>query len=203
MTTLLLRLRRRFGWKFRQSIRRALHRGLRRLQYGGRGRYCPVCRSHLRAFLPWGSPVRAEVFCPVCQSHERHRLIWLYFARRPELFARPHLRLLHVAPEEALTEFFTSKPNIEYLSGDLEAPPGLLRFDLTALPFSNDTFDAIYCSHVLEHVPDDARAMAELCRILRPGGWAILQVPVDFSLEETYEDWSIQSPAEREKAFGQ
>lgn len=204
MTNLLTRLKKKFGWQLRQAIRSAAHRTLRRWQHRGRARFCPVCRSHLSAFMPWGSPEpRPEVYCPVCTSHERHRLIFLYFASRPELFARPRLRLLHVAPEEALAQYFRGKPNVDYLSGDLESPDAMVHFDLTCLPFAADSFDAIYCSHVLEHIPNDRTAMAELYRILRPGGWAILQVPLDIGRYETWEDWSVQSPEARERAFGQ
>ena len=132
----------------------------------------------------------------------RHRALWLYIERRTDLLTRP-ARLLHVAPEHVLQERLRSLPHIDYLSADLESPLAMEHFDLTDVPHADNSFDAIVCSHVLEHVPDDRAAMRELGRILKPGGWAIVQVPIDYERAQTLEDPAIQSPEERERAYWQ
>jgi SAM-dependent methyltransferase len=109
--------------------------------------------------------------------------------------------LLHVAPEPALGRLLSGRSNIDYLSGDLGSPFAMVKMDITNIPYPDGHFDAIYCSHVLEHVPNDQQAMGEFFRVLKPNGWAILQVPIEG--EHTFEDWSVQTPEGRERAFGQ
>ncbi len=143
---------------------------------------CPLCGKTARRFRPFGggTVVRPNARCPRCDSLERHRLIWLYLRDETDLFtpaAEPR-RMLHVAPEPVLRERLAGEPLIDYLSADLEPGVADVQMDITAIDFPDDSFDVIYCSHVLEHVPDDALAMRELCRVLRPSGWAILQVPI-------------------------
>jgi SAM-dependent methyltransferase len=176
-------------------------RWARRVMGLGFARHCPVCRSHLRRFLPAGTPPRADALCPICHALERHRLVWLYFRRRTDLFDGRPKRMLHVAPERPLAERLAKLAFLDYRSGDLDSPAARERIDVTAIPYPDDSFDVIYCSHVLEHVPEDRKAMAELCRVLRPGGWAVLQVPINGAT--TFEDWSVQTAAERERVFGQ
>jgi SAM-dependent methyltransferase len=176
---------------------------------------CPMCRAHLKAFLPGGEhhAVLAEksvvgggwrpnVTCPICGSYDRERLTYLYLKNRPHLLCRG-AKLLHVAPEGNLSSWLRSKAEVEYLSADLARADVDLNVDLTEIPFPNSTFDAIICNHVLEHIPNDRRAMAELLRVLKPGGWAMLQVPISLSLVATYEDFSITDPMDRERVFGQ
>ena len=139
--------------------------------------------------------------CPVCESLERHRLIWLYFTNKTDLFDDRPKRMLHIAPEPQLTHLFQQHGNIDYLSGDLSSSEAMVNLDITDIPFPDNSFDVIYCSHVLEHVPDDRAAMRECRRVLNENGWAILQVPI--TDDETYEDPSITSPEERERVFGQ
>jgi SAM-dependent methyltransferase len=151
-------------------------------------------------------PDLLNAVCPWCGSHVRHRALWLYIERRTDLLAPrgggEPTRLLHLAPEHVLAERLRGLPHIDYLSADLDQP-AMENWDLTAVPHPDDSFDAIVCSHVLEHVPDDRAAMRELRRILRPGGWAIVQVPIDYERAETLEDPAIQSPEERERAYWQ
>jgi len=162
---------------------------------------CPCCGHEDAAFLPFGRIPRTNAQCPNCGALERHRLLALLFERRPSLLAGIR-SVLHVAPERPL-RWRLARPGVVYVTGDLMAPEVSVRLDLTRLPFADGTFDAVLCNHVLEHVPDDRRAMAELRRVLRPSGWAILQSPVDNRLERTLEDPTVTDPAERERLFGQ
>ena len=116
------------------------------------------------------------------------------------------MRMLHIAPEAMFFAKFRNNNDIEYHPIDKSPenyPEGTRQMDLTDLQYEANSFDGIICSHVLEHIPDDKKAMEELFRVLKPGGWAALQVPLDEKRGQTYEDWSITTPEEREKAFGQ
>lgn len=181
---------------------------VRRLALRGNNNYCPICEHSFVTFLPYGVRKRPNAQCPGCQSLERQRLIWM-FARQQGLFERP-LRLLHVSPEKVFFNKFSKDPRIDYVPVDKFAPgydgaypKGTQNVDITDIPFPDNSFDAILCIHVLEHVPDDALAMRELYRVLKPSGWAIIQVPLDKKRDTTYEDFSIVDPQAREQAFGQ
>ena len=162
--------------------------------------YCPCCGWYLRKFLPFGVVTRPNARCPRCWSLERHRLLWLYLKDRTNLFTEP-LRLLHFAPEAVFESAFKSLHNLDYITADLDSSRAMVKADITDIPYEDYSFDVILCSHVLEHVNDDRRAMSELFRILRPGGWAIFMVPI--SGEVTFEDPSITAPEDRERYFGQ
>jgi SAM-dependent methyltransferase len=128
--------------------------------------------------------------------------MWLYLERKTNLLV-DQLRVLHFAPERIFEKWLGSQPNLEYVSTDLERARATVKADITDLPFPDDSFDVILCSHVLEHVVDDRKAMRELYRVLRPGGWALVLVPIDFSRRETFEDPAVVAPADRERLFGQ
>ena len=98
---------------------------------------------------------------------------------------------------------FKKLKNINYFTGDLESPLAEYHFDLHDIPFEKNKFDVIICNHVMEHVEDDLQCMRELYRVLKPGGWAIMQVPIDYSRAETFEDDSIVTPEDREKHYWQ
>ncbi|MBW2495419.1 MAG: methyltransferase domain-containing protein [Deltaproteobacteria bacterium] len=180
---------------------RALHQIACRIAYRGTARYCPCCDSQCRKFLSFGIETRHDVRCPFCGSLERHRLISLYLEQRTDLFDGRRKKLLHVAPEAPLSSAIERADYIDYLSADLDRPDVMARMDITDIDYPADTFDVILCSHVLEHVPEDRKAMAEFFRVPKPGGWAILQVPI--LAETTFEDFSVTDPAERERLFGQ
>jgi SAM-dependent methyltransferase len=163
--------------------------------------YCPCCETESEAFLPFGVRARPQARCPRCGALERHRLLWL-FLRADGHLLRPGIRLLHVAPEPVLGRLLRTTPHIRYIAADL-APSAGVRLDLTALPIASGALDAVVCNHVLEHVPDDRRAMQEIRRALRPGGWAILQAPLDPHRATTFEDPAVTEPADRERLFGQ
>jgi len=180
----------------------------KRVRHFGVSRYCPCCRSFLRSFGPHPAPqpgrvTRPEAKCPVCGALERHRLMELFLVHRTDLFDGRPKSLLHIAPEPVFARRFKAIANLRYVSIDIEAPrrPSLLA-DITRLPFASGTFDVIYCSHVLEHIPDDHAAMREMHRLLKPTGWSILQVPLRQG-RLTYEDPSITTPEARLAAFGQ
>lgn len=93
--------------------------------------------------------------------------------------------------------------NLEYITTDLNSPLADVKADICKLPFKDQSFDVIFCNHVLEHIPDDTTALRELYRVLKPGGWGIFQVPQDLSREKTFEDNSITDKRERARIFGQ
>src|SRR4249920_3892182 len=93
--------------------------------------------------------------------------------------------------------------NINYVSANLDSPLAMIRMDISKIPYKANCFDVIICNHVLEHIPNDRQAMSDLYRVLKPGGWAILQVPISLSLDRTYEDPTAVTREEREKKFGQ
>ncbi len=162
---------------------------------------CPCCGSHFRRFRAFNGPDRV---CWVCGAMERHRVAWIYFDQNPQLFW-PGMSIVHVAPERVLRNRFRSIPEVTYHAGDLTAEFGPERIDVTQLPYEDASIDAVVCNHVLEHVPDDRKAMSEIRRVLRPSGWALLQVPglERKEFEETDEDPSVTDPHERLARFGQ
>lgn len=167
---------------------------------------CPFCGWKGKSFLPNGVDVRQNSRCPKCDSLERHRMYYLYL--KENLPADSVLKTLHFAPEKIMTGLFNSMSNIDYLSADLNPAKAMIKQDITDITFPDATFDFILCSHVLEHVPDDHKAMTELYRVLKPTGFAILQVPIrthfnERIIDSTYEDFSITDPKDREKVFGQ
>ncbi len=164
----------------------------------GRRVECPCCGSRFRRFQNFNGPDRV---CWNCGSLERTRSLWLALDRHPEL-TRPGVRVLHVAPERILGERFRRVPDVKYVGGDLEAQFGPERIDVTRLQFEDASFDVVMCNHVLEHVPEDRRAMREIARVLKPGGQAILLVP-DVSADVTDEDPAVVDPDERRRRFGQ
>ena len=163
----------------------------------------PIDEKRFRSFLPYGyeSP-RANVLAPATLSLERHRLFWLYLKNETNFFTAS-LKVLHFAPEQAFYKRFRKLKNLEYTTTDLNSPLADVQADICKLPFEDASFDVIFCNHVLEHIPDDTKAMQELYRILRPGGWGILQIPQDLERETTFEDDTITDKKERAKIFGQ
>jgi SAM-dependent methyltransferase len=174
------------------------------LFYRGNQVECPISGRTYRKFLPYGRiHPRENALCPDSQSLERHRLMWLFLKEKTDFFQAP-LKVLHIAPEVCFIHRFEKLTNLqEYITADLESPLAKVKMDIHRMPFGDDYFDVVFCNHVMEHVEDDLQAMREIRRVLKPTGWAIIQSPIDASLETTYEDKTITSPQEREKAFGQ
>ena len=163
----------------------------------------PIDGKSFKTFLPYGyGNQRNNVLSPSTLSLERHRLLWIYLKNETDFFSK-HLKVLHFAPEQAFYNRFKKQQNLDYTTTDLESPLADVKADICNLPFENDLYDVILCNHVLEHIPNDTKAMQELYRVLKPGGMAILQIPQDLSREKTFEDNSITDKKERAQIFGQ
>ena len=163
----------------------------------------PIDGSGFRKFLPYGyENQRENVLSPSTLSLERHRLLWLYLKNETNFFSKQQ-KVLHFAPEQAFYKRFRKLSNLDYTTTDLNSPLADVKADICDLPFKDESFDFILCNHVLEHIPDDKKAMEELYRILRPGGTAILQIPQELDRAETFQDDSITDSKERAKIFGQ
>lgn len=182
-----------------QTVKAAIKK-VRILALRGSRFYCPVCEKSFRKFYEFGAKPRPNAMCPGCGSLERHRLLWVAFCNLQDkgLIQRGG-RLLHVAPEPCLTEKFRQK--YDYLSIDLDGERAMMAMDITAMTFEDESFDAIVCNHVLEHIPDDKKAMKELYRVLKPRGWASIQVPIKGDI--TQEDLAITDAKERLRLYGQ
>jgi SAM-dependent methyltransferase len=178
----------------------------------GTGVFCNICKSSYAKFAYYGNPKRENARCPTCDSLERHRLIFSFLEHKTSLFkeTKNKLKLLHFAPEGFFYEAFNSSDSIEYVPCDLY--PDIFDFDkkgiinkvdITQVPYEDNSFDYILCNHVLEHIPDDNKAISELYRVMKKDGLGIFQVPIDYNLDTTYEDFSITSKKGRTKAFGQ
>lgn len=171
-----------------------IYYGLRATGLKGNDVQCPVCGSSFRSFI------KGHI-CPRCGSGQRHRLLYLFLQQRTDFFTRPH-RVLHFAPEHCFYKRLKEIPGIDYISGDLNSPRAMLKIDMTSIQFPDNHFDVVISSHVLEHIPDDAAAMQELVRVVKPGGWSIHQAPIDYSREKSYEDDSITTDEGRLNHFG-
>lgn len=173
--------------------------------YKGNNVECPVCNRSYSKFLSYGSSIahRENVLCPGDLTLERHRLMWLYLKDHSDFFTSNKLNVLHIAPEQCFHQRFKQQENLNYLTGDLVSPIADLHFDLHQIPLEENRFDVIFCNHVLEHVNDANQCMRELYRVMKPGGWGIMQVPQDFDREITFEDSSITSEEDRERYYWQ
>jgi SAM-dependent methyltransferase len=175
------------------------------LFYAGNNVECPVCEKSFRKFLSYGSDVahRENVLCPYDLTLERHRLMWIYLKNHSNFFTAQNLSILHIAPEQCFHKTFKKQANLKYLTADLESPIADMHFDLHKIPLEDNQFDVIFCNHVMEHVDNPIQCMSELYRVMKPGGWGILQVPIDRNRTETFEDPTIVSPEDREKHYWQ
>ncbi|SKB79788.1 Methyltransferase domain-containing protein [Salegentibacter holothuriorum] len=163
----------------------------------------PIDGKSFSKFLPYGYiNQRENVLSPSTLSLERHRLLWLYLKNETDFFSK-NLKVLHFAPEQAFYKRFRKLKNLNYTTTDLNSPLADVKADICNLPFKENEFDFILCNHVLEHIPDDTKAMQGLYRVLKPGGTAILQIPQDLKRTDTFEDDSITDRKERERIFGQ
>jgi len=185
--------------------------------YKGNNFTDPIDGKSFRKFLPYGyAKTRENVLSPSTLSLERHRLLWLFLQNETDFFGETTrnisfkirqnnqaLKVLHFAPEQAFYKTFRQLKSIDYITTDLNSPLADVTADICALPFEDNRFDVIFCNHVLEHIPDDTKAMQELFRILAPNGLGIFQIPQDLTREKTFEDNNITDPKKRTEIFGQ
>ena len=145
---------------------------------------------------------RRSGYCPRCNSKARHRRIWLYLKLQTSLFSE-NKKLLHISPKYCLSRQLKNIKNLYYLGADIQDQYNIsLKFDITNAPIKTDTFDSIICIHVLEHIEADMQAIQEIFRILKPGGWVVLSVPIRLK-QKTYEDPLITTPKGRVLAYGE
>lgn len=198
-----------------KSVFRTLSREYMKWKYRGTRLKCPMCEHSFEHFLPGGFnfPVlqeldvvgagfREEVRCPHCDSNDRERLVYLFLRSHTRLYTDGG-SILHVAPEKSLQLFLKKIPRINHISVDINSPQADQSMDIRKIVYPDGKFDVVICNHVLEHIPEDGVAMRELFRVLKPRGFAILQVPIANNLSKTVEDPSITDPRERERLFGQ
>lgn len=163
----------------------------------------PIDGKSFKSFLSYGyEEQRDNVLSPSTLSLERHRLLWLYLKNETNFF-KAHKSVLHFAPEQCFFKRFRKLKNLNYTTTDLLSPIADVKADICNLPFEDNSYDIILCNHVLEHIPDDTKAMQELYRVMKPGGWGVFQIPQDLNREETFEDNSITDRTERALIFGQ
>jgi len=205
------------GKKLRGSYQKYLA-----FKYRGDNYYCPYCRNSFEKMLPdgfdlevnkkyniIGSGYRDNCTCPRCYSKDRDRLIYLYLESQTNVLTDAN-KILHIAPETWMKELFLRNKKIDYTYGVKGAKQMgyyydrfTKELDITKLNMANELYDIVICNHVLEHIPNDQDAINEIYRVLKPGGWAILQVPISSTLETTYEDPTIKSEKDRAQHFGQ
>lgn len=171
-----------------------------RARWTGDARWCPVCERPAAGFAEFGRKRRKNARCPWCHALERHRFAWLYLTQRTDLFEAPPKRMLHFAPEPMFETLFRGRLGEGYMTADLLDPKADLQTDIAAIALPDDQFDMVYCSHVLEHVVEDHQAMREIWRVLKPGGWALVSVPI--IRDVTLEDPSVVTPDDRARVFG-
>ena len=163
----------------------------------------PIDGKSFKTFLPYGyGNQRNNVLSPSTLSLERHRLLWLYLKDETDFFTAEK-SVLHFAPEQCFFKRFRALKNLKYTTTDLLSPIADVKADICDLPFEDNSYDVILCNHVLEHIPDDTKAMQELYRVMKPGGYGIFQIPQELDREVTFEDDSITDRDERAKIFGQ
>jgi len=163
----------------------------------------PISGKKYRKILPYGRlESRTNALAPHSLSLERHRLIWLYLKEKTDFFTSPK-RVLHIAPEYCFIKPFKKLKNLDYITADLISPWADVKLDVQNIPFPDSNFDVVICNHVLEHVDDDRKAMSELHRVMKPGGFGIFQVPLDSAIDVTLEDKNINTPELREKHYKQ
>jgi SAM-dependent methyltransferase len=186
--------------RIKMRVLRGFPEQLKKVLFYGKNCYCPVCESHIREYERFGHIAR--LWCPVCASMRWQRFAWLFLQHHTNLFDGMPKKMLHIAPEIAFEPRLKQVANLDYLTGDLFNPQVMVKVDITDMPFPNYSFDAIFCSHVMEHVPDDRKALRELMRVLSSGGWAIFLVPIRMN-QRTDEDLGVTDSKERERRFGQ
>lgn|SRR5574344_940176 len=205
--------------KLKHIIDKTVVRPIYLLRHKGNKYTCPFCGYKSDILNPFGEESdviekyhiigagRRNASCLKCGAHDRERLIFVYLKYVAKIFDGKTLSILHMAPEQRISAKILECHDLEYVCGDLFTegytyPDYVKNMNLLALPIENDRFDIVICNHVMEHIPEDTKAMSEIFRVLKPGGFAILQVPISYSTDKTIEDFSITNPDERKRRFG-
>jgi SAM-dependent methyltransferase len=167
------------------------------------GVYCPIEERKFKAFVEIGN----DSLTPSNGARKRQRLVWLYLKQELNILTKP-ATILHVAPELSYFEKLRNKKHLIYIPVDKMVEgyanqKGINQMDLINLGYEDNTFDYIICNHVLEHIPDDKKAMSEMFRVLKRSGTAVITVPLDEKSDKTFEDANITSPKDRQRYFGQ
>lgn len=186
--------------RFRNFRRKYAH-----ILYAGKSVYCPICDQTFRKFKPAGRSKykRPNSVCPKCAGRERDRVMHLFFREKKEILRRRRCRVLHIAPEPCVVPNLHDLATRQYVSGDLIRNDVLIQFDVQALPFSDQSFEIVYCSHVLQAVEDDDKALAEISRVLSGNGWAIVNVPCrGVSTREFHAGGDQEAPADFVRIYG-
>jgi SAM-dependent methyltransferase len=181
---------------------------VRSFKYAGHKVYCPCCNGNFSQFMEVG-PKRQPMLCPRCRSNDRDRFFWLYLEKNPR-FLKSGIKLLHVSPETIYYRRFKKIPDVQYVAGDKFVlqfgstyPKDTIYLDITNMPeIADNSFDFIYCSHVLEYIKEDRKSLHELFRVLKPGAKAIISVPINHGHYQTLEDPNVTDPAEQERLYG-
>lgn len=176
---------------------------LRSLTLRGKGVTCNCCGRSFRKFLPYGNIPRANALCPWCHSLERTRVLMIFLERETRVF-EPGTRILHFAPEAPILRRIkrSARPG-DYVAADLNPALGEAVIDMTRIPLPDASFDYLLCSHVLGHIPHEARAIDEMYRVLKTGGQALVMTVMDLNNPQTLEDQSVNTPAERLARYGE
>lgn len=206
-----------------KRAKKVIQRAIKLPRYLGSEHRCPICGVGLRAFKPiWRSYTRKveqfgyvhrhaeletfnrEAFsCPKCDASDRDRLMAIFLdGILPALAKGGGIRLTEFAPSDPLSRKISRNPSIEYRTADLYRNDVQDRIDLTDISYPDELTDIFICSHMFEHIPDDRKAMRELYRILKPGGFGLVLVPLAVGVDETHEDPTIVSDELRWKYFG-
>ena len=186
--------------RIEMKILLSLPEKLKKTLFYGKSCYCSVCHSNIRRYQSFGHIPKS--WCPVCASMKWQRLGWMFLEKRTNLFDGMPKKMLHIAPEVSFEPRLKRVANLDYLTGDLFDPNVMVKMDVTDIPFNDNSFDIIFCSHVMEHIPNDRTALKEFFRVLNFGGWAVFMVPIRMH-KLTDEDLKVTNPKEREKRFGQ
>jgi len=165
--------------------------------YKGKNFECNCCGKKFRKMKPKGNVLRKNAKCPYCGSLERTRLLLLYLEKETDIFTKESCKLLHWAPEWSLIPRFKQCASIEYIDADINPDFANHVFNIESIPYPNDSFDYIICSHVLGHVSNEQKAIEELYRVLKPSGKALIMTVIDKTREETFENSSLTSPEDR------
>jgi SAM-dependent methyltransferase len=198
-------LNRKYRWQYRK--------------YKGGGFYCNVCGQSYKKFVPdHPSPENKQaleanhviagygnnVFCPNCLSTSRERLVICFLTDKPDLNGK---KILHLSPEKNIYRFLSKKATVitaDLLPGFYKTIDGLVqKQDATKFSYADHSFDLVIGNHILEHIPDDLKAMKEIYRVLKPGASAVLQVPYSETNTETIESPGIIDPEMQSKLYGQ